>query len=282
MDFPLLIFTDLDGTLLDHHSYSFQGAVKALNRLQRSAVPLVFASSKTRAELQKLQKRLGLAQPFIAENGGGLFIPADYAMLDTHKLELLNGYHVKRFGRSYHEIRKIFQTLQSEYPVQGFGDMSVTEIMSATGLAREDALLAARRDFTEPFLLTAETSLEELTAKAAAHGLKITRGGRFFHLIAAAQDKGRAVAETRHLFEKDSHDKIVTVGLGDAENDFSMLKSVDIPVIVPKPDGSYEDPGLAGLHRAPYPGSRGWGAAVSAILDYYETGNNRDIHSENY
>ena len=34
MDFPLLIFTDLDGTLLDHHSYSFQGAEESLQRLR--------------------------------------------------------------------------------------------------------------------------------------------------------------------------------------------------------------------------------------------------------
>ena len=273
MDFPLLIFTDLDGTLLDHHSYSFQGAAKAMKRLRQHAVPLVFASSKTRAELQELQNRLALHQPFIAENGGGLFIPADYAMIDVHGLEQLNGYYVKRFGRPYQEIRKTFATLKSKYPITGFGDMSVAAIISTTGLARKDAVLAAQRDFTEPFLLDAVADLQELAKEAAVHGLKITRGGRFFHLIGADQNKGLAVAETLKLFQAGCSERVLTVGLGDAENDFPMLKAVDIPVLIPKPDGSFENLTLPGLQKAPYPGSRGWGAAVMAIMDRYTTKN---------
>ena len=71
MDFPLLVFSDLDGTLLDHQSYSFQGAEKALQRLLHHSIPLILTSSKTRAELETLREKLGLHTPFIAENGGG-------------------------------------------------------------------------------------------------------------------------------------------------------------------------------------------------------------------
>ena len=270
MDFPLLVFTDLDGTLLDHHSYSFDGAVTAMQRLHQLSIPIVLASSKTRMELQKLQQRLGLNEPYIAENGGGIFIPAGYTMLSTHTLEKLGGYYFKQFGKSYHTIRTIFEPLRSKYNIKGFGDMAPDEIIAATGLDREDALLARQRDFTEPFLFLSEPLLQELKEEVADQGLKIIRGGRFYHLMAAGQDKGFAVTETLRLFQTGCQEKITTVGLGDAENDFLMLKTVDIPVLIPKPDGSYENLELPGLRKPPYPGSRGWGTAVMSILDDYQ------------
>ena len=38
---PLLVFTDLDGTLLDHDDYGFEPALPALHRLAAAQVPLV-------------------------------------------------------------------------------------------------------------------------------------------------------------------------------------------------------------------------------------------------
>ena len=94
--------------------------------------------------------------------------------------------------------------------------------------------------------------------------------------MAAGQDKGRAVAETTRLFQARCPDKIVTVGLGDAENDYPMLKVVDIRVLIPKPDGSFENMALAGLRKSPYPGSRGWGEAITAILDDFQVASRDD------
>jgi hypothetical protein len=88
--------------------------------------------------------------------------------------------------------------------------------------------------------------------------------------MAAGQDKGLAVAETTRLFQAGCPEKIVTIGLGDAENDYLMLKVVDIRVLIPKPDGSYENLDLPNLRKPPYPGSKGWGAAITAILDDFQ------------
>ena len=281
MDFPLLVFTDLDGTLLDHHSYSFDGAVTALQRLHQHSIPIVLTSSKTRTELQKLQQRLGLNEPFIAENGGGIFIPAGYTKLDTRALEKLGDYYFKPLGRSYLTIRKIFEPLRSKYNIKGFGDMTVEEIIAATGLDREEAIMAGQRDFTEPFLFLSEPLLQKLKEEVAGHGLKIVRGGRFYHLMAAGQDKGFAVTETLSLFQRVCRNRIITVGLGDSENDFLMLKTVDIPVLIAKPDGSYENLDLPGLSKAPFPGSKGWGTAIMTILDGCQSEIRSDM-SKNY
>jgi len=266
MNSPLLIFTDLDGSLLDHQTYSYKGAEEALLHLRQQAIPLILTSSKTRAEIKKLQAKLRLNEPFIAENGGGIYLPSDYTLLDTNTLEPLGEYFGIQFGKSYTYIRSIFEKFRDKYKIKGFGDMSIEDIMEITGLTIEDVILAGQRDFTEPFMFLAESRAQELQDEVSDFGLTVTRGGRFYHLMSAEQDKGRAVAETVHLFQAQNPENLVTVGLGDAENDFSMLKVVDIPVLIPKPDGSCAHLELPGLRQAPFPGSNGWGAAVTAIL----------------
>lgn len=74
----LLVFTDLDGTLLDHHTYSFEPALPALNALKEKNIPLIICTSKTRAEIEKWRLELRTDHPFISENGGAIFIPKGY------------------------------------------------------------------------------------------------------------------------------------------------------------------------------------------------------------
>ena len=71
----LVVYTDLDGTLLDFHSYSFKAASAALRELKRLSVPLVMVSSKTQAEMLTLSNTLGIVAPFVTENGGAIFWP---------------------------------------------------------------------------------------------------------------------------------------------------------------------------------------------------------------
>jgi len=73
----VVVFTDLDGTLLDHQTYEWEEAKPALNRCKALQVPLILVSSKTRAEMDVLRHELGLISPFISENGGGIFFPEE-------------------------------------------------------------------------------------------------------------------------------------------------------------------------------------------------------------
>jgi len=65
-----IFFTDLDGTLLDHDTYSFEKAHQALEILRKKNIPLVLCTSKTRTEIGFYRKILKNSHPFISENGG--------------------------------------------------------------------------------------------------------------------------------------------------------------------------------------------------------------------
>jgi mannosyl-3-phosphoglycerate phosphatase len=263
----LLIFTDLDGSLLDHDGYSVAGARPALARIRRLAIPLIFTTSKTRAEVEALQGELVMDQPFIVENGGGFFLPPAFDDLPLPAAERCGRYRLLRFGVDYPGLRAFLREHGPGFGVRGFGDMSLAEVMERTGLTARQAIRAKTREFTEPFV--GPENLEEFRALAAARGLTITRGGRFYHLMGGEQDKGRAVRAAIRAWRHAGR-PVLAIGLGDSENDESLLANVEIPVQIPAPDGSFAKLAVTPLVRAASPGSSGWGMAVMGLLDDWE------------
>jgi mannosyl-3-phosphoglycerate phosphatase len=267
-----VIFTDLDGTLLEFHSYSFSAALSALELINKKNIPLIICSSKTRAEIEQWKKRIDNPHPFVSENGGGIFIPPAYFPTDElqsvwTRVELANGYTVLLLGTSYTILRKILEELRKNgFAVRGFGDMDAAEVAQITELSPEEAALAKMREFDEPFVLAGEkTRLPALLAAIEEKGLHCIAGGRLFHLT-GNNDKGKAVEILTQLYRK-KFGEITTVALGDSPNDFPMLEHVDYPILVRNHRGEH-DPRLTlpNLIKADGIGPEGWAQAVINFL----------------
>lgn len=260
-----VIFTDLDGTLLDA-SYHFQEAVQALLRLKHRKVPTVLCTSKTSAETLLWRTKLGLDAPFIVENGGALLLPRDYFHFPYPFDIRGEEFDTIILGETYQQLRLTLRQLQGEgFPVRGFGDMSAAEIASLTGLSPEQAYLAKQREYDEPFLIEnkMEGAVERMAASVGQRGLRISRGGQFYHLTGES-DKGRAAEILARLYRQTSK-RVVLVGIGDSENDLPMLEQVDLPFLVARPDGSYASPGHT---HAPGIGPHGWSWVISRIMSH--------------
>ncbi len=262
----MIIFTDLDGSLLDHGNYSWAHARPALSIIRDRDIPVIICTSKTFPEVALIQQEIGLTGPFIVENGGGVFFPGDFKEFSDIPVSFRRGCPCIDLGKPYDRIRGFFKELQRYFSIRGFGDMTTEEVGKWTNLSMEKAAMAKTRDFTEPFLLGNEDELDALLEVARNSDYRITKGGRFYHLSACGSDKGRAVTIVSHLFSRKWGFPPRSVGLGDSPNDFSMLAQVDIPVLIPHDGGNEEAFALRNLIRAPYPGSRGWNAAVTHIL----------------
>jgi mannosyl-3-phosphoglycerate phosphatase len=270
----LLIFTDLDGTLLDHSSYSFQSALPALKTLRARNIPLIFCTSKTRTETEKIRKLTENTHPFIVENGGAVYIPNDYFTFDSQGTEEFPlkhtenaEYRIIEQGTPYARLREVLSKIQAQYPkkLKGFGDLSIEAIAKLCEFSLEDAHLAKQREYDEPFLLEDESLTDKIQEIARQSGLQITQGGRFHHLM-GANDKGQAVLRLIAIYRQ-KFAPIQSVALGDSLNDLSMLTAVDIPILLPKPDGRH-DPTVIfdGLFFAKDPGPSGWSDAVFTLL----------------
>lgn len=260
----LLVATDLDSCLLDE-AYRYDAAEQALAALRTAKVPLVLASSKTRAEMEPLWRELGLADPFIVENGGAVVFASDPS---DPRSRLERGLHVLALGVSRATLIDALSRLALEAGavVVGFSSLAVERIAELTGLAPASAARAADRHFDEPFVCEDPEAARRLGEAAARQGLQVTRGGRFLHLSGPV-DKGQALRELLAILER--HGRHASIGLGDAPNDVGLLRAVDRPIVVPRPDGSIHPVLRAELpraERAPAPGPAGWNAAVLAVL----------------
>jgi len=266
----IIIFTDLDGTLLDSYTYSFKEALPSIRLLREKDIPLIICSSKTRAEIEYYRKKLKNEHPFISENGGGIFIPKGYFKIKSldRRLRIVRrrNYDVIVLGSPYKDLCRAIQELRKEgYPVKGFSDMTTEEVAALTNLSVHEALMAKEREFDEPFLFEGDDAgIKKLGKAVMSKGFTITRG-RFLHIL-GKNEKGIAVSILSELY-KDTFSEILTVAVGDSPNDLPMLKKVDTPVVVQKPDGRY-DPhiNLPGIKRADDIGPKGWNKAIAEFL----------------
>lgn len=260
-----VIISDLDGTLLDPLTYSFERALPVVNRLKERAVPLIFCSSKTRSEIEYYRERLGNSDPFISENGGGLFIPEQYFpfALDAKKHD---HYLTISVGRPYPEVRSVFSSLREKMnaKVRGFGDMTPSEIAALTSLPFSEAVLASKREFDEPFIFESAENQDGFLGALEGAGLKWTKG-TFYHAT-GDNDKGMA-AEILKRYFREAFGMVHTIGLGDSLNDLPLLRAVDVPVLVKKKDGKYErGMDVPGLILARGIGPEGWVWALESVL----------------
>lgn len=265
-----VVFTDLDGTLLDHDTYSFTEAESALERLKEQGIPVIFCTSKTRAEIEVYRDKMGINDPFAVENGGAIYIPQDYFDFEYEYEKTLDNYNVIELGSSYDKLREVLNEIKQQVPtcrVKAFGDISAEEISQDTGLDIEAAELAKQREYDEAFELDGyDVEIKRVLALINTYGLSYTQGSRYYH-ITGNNDKGKATRVLIALF-KQKWQELKTVGLGDSFNDFTMLQKVDIPVLVQGPDGEYDlRAGLPELIRAEGIGPVGWNSAIMDILN---------------
>lgn len=247
-----VVFTDLDGTLLDFHTYLPSPAAIALLRdLEEMCIQVIPVSSKTSAEVRPLMAELGLAGPAVAE-GGPVIVLEDGSDSVT--------------GPCREDLVTVLHQLQDRgWGVRGMSEMSVEEVMEMTGLGDGAARRAMTRTASEPFVLTDEPSpaLTAGVADAIAElGASLARGGRFRHLIGRGVDKGAGVRAVLAMIP--TVDRVKTAAIGDAWNDLPMLEEAELGFLLGnavKPEAV--PPGVTRLERT---GPQGFIDAVGRIL----------------
>ena len=278
-----LVFTDLDGTLLDHHTYSWKEACPALEHCRKKNVPVILVSSKTRAEMDVLRRELNLSAPFVSENGGGIFFPRetfkDAPMgsfpCDMGEHEGSKGFWQWSPGTPYAHLIGALKDIRKDlgWPIKGFSEMDVVEISRLTGLNEKAARLAAMREYDEPFIFEGETpkDLKPLLESAAERGLTIVSGGRFHHIM-GNNHKGKAMERLADWYNEqyqlaERHHRIPTIALGDSPNDFSMLVRADYPILI-RSERAFPklEKKIPKLETTLFKGPKGWNTAILNIL----------------
>lgn len=260
----LIVFSDLDQTLLDGSDYSFGKALPALRLLGERGIPLVLCTSKTLSEVEFHRDRLNNFDPFVVENGGAVYIPKDHYAFRVAYGRATADYFILELGAPYRTLVKSLADLKSRTGVslRGFSDMTIQEVAFRCGLSLHQAAMAKQREYDEPFLILEP---EAASAVMDAADIPITQGDRFYHI--AVSDKGRAVSLLMDLFKR-SHPDALSIGIGSTLNDVPLLKAVDIPILVRTDGGDYDRRVvLPRLRYAEGVGPEGWNSAILDLVD---------------
>ena len=251
----LLLFTDLDGCLLNKHDYDWRPAEHTLNRLADLGVPVIVATSKTASEVRALLDEIPICPaPFIAENGGAI----EWGPWQE------NSEVAEKTEPSRAEILKILESLTPRFRFRSFETLGISGVMEQTDLPLAEARRALNRQCTEPLLWDdTDSQLARFRAELDSNQLTLTRGGRFWH-VAGRTSKGAALTK---IVDEFGGEQTVVAAVGDSQIDQSMLDLADLPVGI-RVNGTLSvrvsvPPGIIPESE----GAAGWADAVTEILD---------------
>jgi mannosyl-3-phosphoglycerate phosphatase family protein len=265
-----IIFTDLDGSLLDHDSYSHKAADALLLELEKDDIPVVLTTSKTRAEVLSIRADLNNHHPFIIENGAAIFIPQGYFPKKPKGCVDVDGFWVSSFCQSRSHWLSILEKAKTRFPhsFSHFSAMKEEVIAQITGLSIEQAEQANQREFGEPISwLGVDKAKQQFILWLESEGGHVLQGGRFLHLSGAC-NKGQALdwLTTEYKKQRDLS-ATKTIAIGDSDNDIAMLEQADLALIIRSP--AHEPPTLTrvnGFFISEEFGPRGWNSGLRNIL----------------
>ncbi len=214
--FPI-IFSDIDGTILDYTTYSYTQSLPAIQKLASRDIPLILVSSKTYSEILKLHKKLSLKWPFIFENGAGIANPdGSYSL----------------YGKTYHELvtcKPIIEQICGS--VQWADNLSLQELSKHTGLCTEDVKDMMTRMASVLFIPQHLPDVSTVNKHLQKYGIVVTTGGRFFTAIDSHVSKGTAIHTVVSQYRV-QHTRVYSYAIGDGLNDVDMFTAVDTAYFV--------------------------------------------------
>lgn len=261
----LLIFTDLDGTLLDIHTYDWQPASAWLEKLQDNQIPVILCSSKTAAETLEIQHDLGLAGlPFIAENGAVIQLDVRW---DDHPNapRLIN-------GTPHSDIRQVVNQLRDKdgFKFTTFDDVDERVIGEWTGLNRDRAGLARLHEASVTLVWRdSDDRMKQFASQLMQLGFKFIQGARFWHILDVRCGKDQAVNWLIDEYRKREGVVPTTIGLGDGPNDAPLLDNVDYAVVVKGINRlgiQLQDDLPERVYHTSQPGPEGWREGLDHFL----------------
>jgi len=263
----LLLSTDLDGTLLDHYTYSAAPADLLFPLLNRLNIPWIFNTSKTAPELIALRSRLANPHPFSVENGSAIYLPKGSPLAADIELQEHLGFNVINLGMTRSDILSRLEPYRAQFNFYGLSEISADEMAALTGLSLDQAKLALDRHFSEPLVWRdSEEQLLRLRSSLADIGIQLVKGGRFVHLQGEVS-KAQSLAWLIDRYQTLWNSSVESVALGDGENDRAMLEAADVAIQVRSPVHSFPTINASGdVIQTDYYGPEGWYQAVKTLI----------------
>ena len=257
--FTIVIFTDLDGSLLHRDTFQFDTIKDYIKSLVSKGVIIIPNSSKTEKEIEKFNEELGENLPFISENGSSI-----------HGLNLITSNFPDKLILS-REKKELFKIFENKVPKRlkekcfQISKMSKKEQQNILGQKDEKLKDALNRKYTLPFLFKGDKNEKNKLLKVLnSNSLTLQEGGRVLNLC----DNINKVKSMNRVIKilKKTEDKIKTIAVGDNFNDLEMLRNCDIPCLVFNDQFTLDQINIENLVFSNKPSPEGWADVIKMAL----------------
>jgi mannosyl-3-phosphoglycerate phosphatase family protein len=263
----LVVVTDIDSSLLEPGNTSAPVERLAIDFLAALGIPLVINSSRTRAEIERVHRRLRMLTPFISEHGSALFVPHGSFPFVAEQAQPAVGGDVIEFGRRYHEVVDALRMTSRQFDVEivSFAELTIEDVARELGVPIVEAQLAKLREYSELFRIVGATgaTTSSLIKLLRRRGLRCWQTGSHL-LVTATPDRTESLRMLKALWRRAWGEPIV-VGFGDSDDDVAWLRHVDVAVVVESASTGVPSRVLSKLptvHVTRRPGRAGWSEAI--------------------
>ena len=101
-------------------------------------------------------------------------------------------------------------------------------------------------------------------------GLTIQTGGRIMN-ICDNTNKSKAMTKTIQLIKDEMNNEIITIGVGDNQNDIEMLKKSDYPCLVKNDNFDSSLVNIENLIKSSEPSPLGWADVIKTAIQKIKT-----------
>ena len=262
--FSIIIFTDLDGSLLHRDNIKFNEIKEYIKSLIDEGIIIIPNTSKTETEIEEFIKELGAELPFISENGSSI-----------NGLNLINNNFPKKIilSRDKQELIKIFNSKvpkELKIKCKFIFEMDTKQQTNILGLQDKNLKNALKRKYTIPFIFEGDKiEKNKLLKILISHSLTMQEGGRVLNL-GDNTDKVKSMNRVLKIYKK-VEKKIKVIAVGDNFNDLDMLRNCDIPCLVFNDQFKQDQINIDNLIISNKPSPEGWADVIKtalAKLDY--------------
>ncbi|HQO09670.1 MAG TPA: HAD hydrolase family protein [Clostridiales bacterium] len=262
-----IIFSDIDGTFIDS-SYNI---VFSRTFLKKTAdkFRIVFVSSRTAEEIIYLQNSTGLKGDFIAENGSvlGFFDPPVH-IKNSVISETLKEHHLIFTGKCAVELLSETESILKKLNIK---TVILNKLEPDTAAVFSDydkasAIRSLSRRATVLFRSEIPTANSALADEFRRSGISLVFGGKWLS-ASTGFDKGEAV---KYYIKTMNIDPEMTAGVGNSDNDFSLLNAVSKKFIINNDGYNEKLNTIENAVKLKQPGTKGWKEMISILSEVHE------------
>jgi mannosyl-3-phosphoglycerate phosphatase len=226
----IVVYCSVDAFLSPRGKFlhGFEGFQAELDQLE---IPCVWVSSKSRVQLDDPRRRAGHTEPFIAEDGCGVYLPEDYFHLKPScKTVRMARFTCIPIAKPQPASRDALESLAEESGLSlvALRSLSPRELAQNIGLPNQEAELFRQRDFDELFFFAGagEEDIARFRALAKENNYALREQGVLWSLAAGADIK-RCIREIGDLYDRSLRAHVIRFAIGSSSEPSALFAACD-------------------------------------------------------